>query len=137
MKTLRINRIRNINDGTIGVFELEDNGLKLLDGYTLEPAGDDCEEANQDKRIPQGEYMAEFFRSPRFNRRLPLLYNAKVNKDRRILIHNGNFPQDTLGCILVGDRSDEKGVYNSVKTLSRLLDYLNYDNFKVIIKNKF
>ena len=137
MKTLFIHRNNEIKDGTIGIFELMDERKnKLLGGYTLEPAGEDTTASGQDKRIPQGEYDAEFYRSPRFNRRLPLLYNDKVSKARKILIHNGNFPQDTLGCILVGDRSDDKGVYNSVKTLARLLEIINYENFKVSIKNQ-
>lgn len=137
MKTLFIHRNNEIKDGTIGIFELMDERKnKLLGGYILEPAGEDTIDSGQDKRIPQGEYDAEFYRSPRFNRRLPLLYNDKVSKARKILIHNGNFPQDTLGCILVGDRSDDKGVYNSVKTLARLLEIINYENFKISIKNQ-
>lgn len=136
MKTLYINRTQNINDGTIGEFELKDGSLSLIKGSTLEPKGDDCEIPNQDRRIPQGEYRATFYRSPTFKRRLPLLYNSKVSKNRFILIHNGNFPTDTQGCILVGNRSDHKGVYNSVATLARLLELINYDDFRVIIKNQ-
>ncbi len=119
---IKINRFKKIHDGTIGKLTITDEGKRLFECYTLEPAGEDTTASGQDKRIPQGEYDAEFYRSPRFNRRLPLLYNDKVSKARKILIHNGNFPQDTLGCILVGDRSDDKGVYNSVKTLARLLE---------------
>lgn len=136
MKTLYINRTQNIHDGTIGEFDLKDGNLSLIRGATLEPRGEDCEIPNQDRRIPQGEYRAIFYRSPSFKRRLPLLYNSKVSKDRFILIHNGNFPADTQGCILVGSRSDHNGVYNSVATLAKLLELINYDDFRVVIKNQ-
>lgn len=136
MKKLYIDRTRNIKDATVGTFELKDGSITLLKGVTLEPAGEDTVTPNKDRRIPEGEYNATFYRSPRFQRRLPILYNEKVSKDRHILIHNGNFPDDTLGCILVGSRDDNKGIYNSVDTLSRLLNFINYDNFKVIIKNQ-
>ena len=72
---IKINRFKNIYDGTIGKLTITDEGKRLFECYTLEPAGGDTAASGQDKRIPQGEYDAEFYRSPRFNRRLPLLYN--------------------------------------------------------------
>ena len=46
----------------------------------------------------------------------PLLWNESVPKERYILIHPGNFPKDTAGCILVGDGYSSAGVSNSVQT---------------------
>lgn len=136
MRKLHIHRIKEIKDGTIGEFALIEDLKIILKGYTLEPAGPDTTEPNQDRRIPNGEYQAEFFNSPRYGRRLPLLWNDKVSKERKILIHHGNYPKDTLGCILVGDSYDEKGIFNSRKTLKRLLELLDYTPFEIVIKNK-
>nr|WP_236861277.1 DUF5675 family protein [Campylobacter sp. RM16192] len=115
MKKLYIDRTRNIKDATVGTFELKDGSITLLKGVTLEPAGEDTVTPNKDKRIPEGEYNATFYRSPRFQRRLPILYNEKVSKDRHILIHNGNFPDDTLGCILVGSRDDNTSLLKPIR----------------------
>ncbi len=158
MKYLQIKRFKNIDDGTIGKFELFDfaeeqspslragasslhppkdvsdfadknkvKGELLLSGYTLEPAGDDCITPGRDLRIPQGKYEVSWDYSPRFGRVLATLFNDKVSKTRRILIHAGNYPKDTLGCILLGSKYDDRGVYESKKTL---------EAFMQITKNK-
>jgi len=121
---LKITRFKNIVDGTIGKFEVKDKDNVLFTGYTLEPAGDDTVARGLDQRIPEGIYRIEWYSSPRFKRVLPLLYNEYVPKDRYILIHAGNFPKDTEGCILVGLRYNETGVFESVKALNQLLTYL-------------
>jgi len=51
-------------------------------------------------QIPLGSYEIEIRYSPRFKRLLPHLLNVPGRSD--ILIHSGNWPRDTEGCILVG-----------------------------------
>lgn len=43
---LIIRRYKDINDGTIGKFELIEGNEVVLKGYTLEPAGEDTTEEN-------------------------------------------------------------------------------------------
>lgn len=135
MKKLFIRRFKNVDDGTLGEFLLLDSSENvLLNGYTLEPSGPDTTTSNQDKRIPQGEYSLGWHNSPTFNQKLPLLHNESVPKERCILIHAGNYPKDTLGCVLVGLKNDGANVQESKKALKRLLPLLKGVK-KVIIEN--
>nr|DAD71143.1 MAG TPA: Protein of unknown function (DUF2778) [Podoviridae sp. ctiuS14] len=135
MMVLTIKRFKDIYDGTIGEFALVDQYRILMQGNTLEAAGPDTVEPNKDRRIPKGEYNVQWHDSPRFRERLPLLYNELVPKSRGILIHRGNFPRDTEGCILLGNGYDEKGVYSSRDTMNRFMSLVKDKEFTVVIKD--
>jgi hypothetical protein len=93
-------------------------GTMLIDGepfaYTLEDPvrakddnGDGIIDANEVARvkipeqtaIPAGTYMVLMHRSPKFGR-VPKILDVPGFTD--ILIHSGNKPSDTAGCVLVG-----------------------------------
>ena len=134
---LAITRFKNISDGTIGKFELcEADEKPLLSGYTLEPAGEDCVTPGRDLRVPQGVYETAWEYSPRFGRVLATLFNEEVSKNRRILIHAGNYPKDTLGCVLIGAKADERGIYDSKKTLEAFMELAKNKPLTVEIINK-
>nr|DAN20019.1 MAG TPA: hypothetical protein [Caudoviricetes sp.] len=134
---LTITRFKNISDGTIGKFELREADEKpLLSGYTLEPAGEDCVTPGRDLRVPQGVYETAWEYSPRFGRVLATLFNEEVSKNRRILIHAGNYPKDTLGCVLIGAKADERGIYDSKKTLETFMERAKNKPLTVEIINK-
>lgn len=126
----------DINDGTIGKFYVVgDDGVKIMSGFSLEPVGPDTTTPNKDRRVPKGVYNLEWLPSPKYNKLMPTLYNELVPKSRRILIHQGNYPIDTEGCILLGDSYDNKGVYNSVKTLAKVFALIKDKKIVVEINN--
>lgn len=106
MLTLRITRKKDNPNNTIGEFVLEKDGALLQKGFTLEPAGPDTVTPNQDRRIPEGTYKTIWYQSPKYKMKLANLYNDKVPVTRRILIHIGNYGEDTEGCILLGNSTN-------------------------------
>lgn len=86
---MKLNLIRKPSSAlsTLGTLSLEGQHL----AYTLE---------RPEVQIPAGTYSVEIRYSPRFKRPLPHLLDVPGRSD--ILIHAGNWPRDTEGCILVG-----------------------------------
>lgn len=60
--------------------------------------------------IPAGIYTVEYCDSPRFGRKLPLIYNdTDCHCTRGLRIHAGNSISDTKGCVLVGMKTKMVG----------------------------
>lgn len=80
--------------------------------------------------IPEGRYAVVITYSPKFNKWLPLLLGGPdFNRLwKGIRIHAGNKPEDTAGCILVGEN----------KIVGRLLNSCNqlYDLKQKIVEAK-
>lgn len=72
--------------------------------------------------IPAGEYKAILSHSPRFKRELPRLLNVPYFDG--ILIHRGNTPNHTEGCILVGENKIKGQVVNSTQYELTLIEFL-------------
>ena len=83
--------------------------------------------------IPVGVYtLATCVWSPKFNDFRPRITDFKYS--RNILIHEGNKPEDTEGCILVGNNLVTGMVLNSKATLAKLQKKLSeHDSWKLII----
>lgn len=100
---------------TVGVLSMAGHG----ECFVLEDVTRNGPKVFGETAIPQGRYQILFTFSPRFKRELPLLVDVKGFSGIRI--HAGNFPRDTEGCLLVGDRRAEDAVYNSKATLARVV----------------
>ncbi len=72
--------------------------------------------------IPTGTYKVTITLSPRFRRWLPLLHD--VPNFEGVRIHRGNTPEDTHGCILVGQNKIKGQVVNSAYTEIELMKRL-------------
>ena len=87
--------------------------------------------------IPTGEYECEFCEK---TLNFENVYQVKNVPDRdSILLHVGNFPRDTHGCILIGSgRNTENGNPNIVKSrmaVSHFNDLMGKKNFTLAITN--
>ena len=85
--------------------------------------------------IPEGTYKVTMTYSPHFKRILPLLENVPMFSGIRI--HVGNIPKHSLGCILVGDKTNAPNrIGNSKATEKLLVGIINKckDKDKVSIK---
>lgn len=81
--------------------------------------------------IPAGKYKLIINTSARFKRLLPRLLD--VPHFDGILIHRGNTPEDTSGCILVGENKQIGKVLNSTYYEERLVEILK-DQTNIIIE---
>ena len=68
--------------------------------------------------IDKGTYRIGYQYSNKFGRNMPFLLS--VNGRVGIMIHTGNYPQDTQGCILVGRNLQKGSVSNSKKTFDNV-----------------
>ena len=69
--------------------------------------------------IPPGTYPVEMLHSKRFNRLMPFLMD--VPQFEGVMIHTGNSPKQTKGCILVGYNTVRGLVLKSREAFDKLL----------------
>ena len=121
------------DDGTLGMLYI--NGKFFC--HTLEPRkrARGARKVPGKTAIPDGTYLLNLSRtSPRFSNykrypwakawsgKMPMLCN--VPGFNAILIHVGNTPNDTEGCILVGEAKNTTFILHSVDTFHRLMKRL-------------
>ena len=128
--------IRNTFSKKSTIGELFLNGERICD--TLENSWQDNQ--RNISCIPEGVYPVRL-RLPRESGTrdyLHLLVQEVPNRDF-ILVHRGNFPSQTQGCLLVGLGTEQDVVNNSVLAMDLLIkEILNLggENINLIIKNK-
>lgn len=137
--TIFIQRKWQTSKSTISEFSISGTDIK---GYFLECPGPDSVTAGLKKRISEGSYSLVWHTSTKFSKHSPLpqLYNAQVPLSRWILIHPGNEPSDTEGCLLPGrvklfDRVEvSKAIYDRIKSL---MQAKGIDKFRVMITSHY
>lgn len=112
---------QKVEGSTIGYAEFYDNeGKRVWTCVTLENAGPSTDTPGQDKRIVARSYVCKYSATsvtlPKNAKGLGILLcrtddNGAFEK-RRILVHIGNYPQDTEGCLLLGSSTTGKGTIN-------------------------
>lgn len=139
-------------DSTIGEFTVTDTDTNkiIFKSFCIENGGPSTDESGQDKRIVARKYLLKWKTPTSIT--VPDDYNVNGVKTaihlytpelpdfekRAILIHIGNSPQDTRGCLLLGDGEDKKGsVTNSSVACKRFYDLVKekgIENFELEIK---
>lgn len=129
LRVIEVVRRWETGKSTISEFTVPDARDNECDeGFFLERPGPDTVQSGQRKRIPEGTYQLRWHTTSlnsvkKFNP-VPLLFNEEVPESRYILIHNGNKPDDTDGCLLIGSSRKTDFVGSSQDHYRKLLRYL-------------
>jgi hypothetical protein len=130
-KQLRIERFKTTENSTIGMLFVDN----VFVCFTLELAW----RGNAPKRscIPAGRYPIVFRNDPGSKYKYLHLHVRDVPGREWILFHIGNFPKDTLGCVLPGLTHGLDSVGGSTKAFNKLMDHLKgATQMSLTIENK-
>lgn len=103
---------------------------KEITGYTLEPP--DLGNKKYISCILPGKYKAKTDKSKRYG---DVIRFEDRNNRTNILIHPGNYPKDTQGCILVGSLKGHNVVWKSRDKMRELIGFVGDDEIMVEIKD--
>lgn len=146
MAFINIKRKWESENSTISELNIHDtNPGELAHGYILERPGPDTTTPGLRKRIPTGDYHLKWQTTTNLNGvrphlPVPWLYSPTVPDSRYIYIHNGNYPLNTDGCLLIGTSRASDMVGGSVDALGKLKLYLErvgIENIKVRITEDY
>lgn len=110
-----------------------------VNGFMLEPPGPSTTQAGQRKRIPAGTYRVVWHDGAKYSG-VVRLYNDQVPQSRAILIHAGNYPSNTDGCLLAGKTRDTDVVGASRGAIDELMQWIRergIEDVRVVIKDQF
>ncbi|WP_064608792.1 DUF5675 family protein [Photobacterium sp. J15] len=93
---IHVKRIKQFGETTLGKLTIEGVNKSW---YVLEPGGPDSIIEGSDKRIKAGTYNVLLYNSDKYKN----VYELKNVPGRtKILIHSGNYHDDTEGCLMPG-----------------------------------
>jgi peptidoglycan hydrolase-like protein with peptidoglycan-binding domain len=134
------------SESTISEFTVPfPQGQEIAKGFFLERPGPDTKQPGLRKRIPEGTFNLKWqtqtnLAGVRPYLPVPWLYNEDVPATRMIYIHNGNYPRNTDGCLLVGTTRTKDFVGASVDALKRLKAFcerVGIENVKLRITSNY
>ena len=128
-----LTRISKQEDRTLGQLDVGDFSCFTLE---LPDLNNDGIEGNEVRRscIPEGVYPVKRHNSPKFGN---CFWIQDVPGRSAILIHPGNYPRHTLGCILVGTDQkdvDKDGLIDNVSSTKAMKNLLEYDITEIEVK---
>lgn len=137
-ETININvtRIRQTVNSTISKLSIAGTHIT---GYILERPGPCTTQCGLRRRVPVGTYQVRWHNGTHF-KNVMNLWNDEVPQSRAILMHQGNYPKDTDGCLLAGETVGADFVGNSVSMLKKINDYVNSQGiakFRVVITEEY
>ena len=126
-KRLVLTRLKSLEDRTLGALHVYNDLTEQARFNTLELAWHD--NARRISCIPTGSYKIQGETHPKFGRCFRIKH---VDGRSGVLLHRGNYPKDTQGCILIGMRLvdlDEDGLFEVGQSI-QAMDYL----FQLVIE---
>lgn len=90
MRSFQLHRIANIPEGIFGVFK--DAGVPFC--VTVE---------NNDFVFPDGDYLCRRVNSPKYGNTFEI---CGIKGRSKILVHWGNWEDNSLGCVIIGEGYD-------------------------------
>lgn len=120
---IKVERLYKKENYTIGSLSI--NGQWICD--TMEPH---CIDWNKEKKIkgitaiPEGTYEVEMRKSRKFGKTMPFLKDVPHFTD--VMIHTGNIPKHTQGCILVGFNTVRGLVLKSREAFEKIMEKMDY-----------
>lgn len=108
---MKLQVTRNVltDKSTIGMLDIDG----VFQNYTLEPSP---------PVVPDGTYPLKMLFSPRFQKMNPHVLDVPGHEG--IEIHQGNYPTDTSGCLLVGQQRGTDAIWKSDDALIALMGKL-------------
>jgi|3_EtaG_2_1085321.scaffolds.fasta_scaffold10513_5 hypothetical protein len=127
---LELKRFKETEKSTLGKLFIDG----VFECYTLENPYLDNQ--NNISCIPTGYYHWKIRNEPQSKYPYPHIHITNVVDRSWILIHIGNYPKDTLGCILPGTSYGEDAVWNSKEAFEKVMSKVSNDG-TIIITNEF
>jgi RHS repeat-associated protein len=137
--SIEMNRFAESPDATVSTFSARGPGSQSVTGYFLEPGGPSTTKGGLERRVPAGTYNVRPYHSPSLNQDVYILSNSQISEGRGILMHIGNYPSNTLGCLLPGSSysmyNGNYAVWNSTITFNSLRSLLGTNKATLTISD--
>lgn len=120
---IKVERKYRKKEYTIGTLSI--NGQWICD--TMEPH---CINWQWEEKVPgktavcEGTYKIQMKHSPKFKKKMP--YLVDVPHFEGVMIHTGNLPKHTQGCILVGYNTVRGLVLKSREAFDKIMERIDY-----------